>query len=181
MAAARGRGVGITEPNGGPFTAWRDEPSLPGAPHPIASGSERLVVVLCGPPGAGKSTAARESGPAVYDRDDPAWSSEREFTAALRALRSDPLARAAVIRTAATASARAKASAMVGATHLFVLLADLPTLEARIRERGRGDKVRTLAALRGWFDAYEAGGVDEFPGWPAVLSGRPQLSTSEVW
>ena len=66
----------------------------------------RLVVLLFGPAGAGKTTAARSSGLTVFDRDDEKWSGERQFTQALRRLALDPSARAVVIRSGATSSAR---------------------------------------------------------------------------
>lgn len=58
----------------------------------------RFVVLLCGPPGAGKTTAARASGLAVFDSDEPRWSSRAEFTAALTQLGATPDAQAVVIR-----------------------------------------------------------------------------------
>jgi len=67
----------------------------------------REVVLICGPPGAGKSTYARSTGLKVYDRDDPQWTSERQFRQALERLRRDPSAQAAVIRSGATRSAAA--------------------------------------------------------------------------
>jgi len=106
----------------------------------------------------------------VYDRDDPQWKSERQFVEAVSHLSSDPDATAVVIRSGATSSARAKAIALVGATHAYMVMLDRATLARRIATRNRHDKVQGLASLRSWFDSldrYDA--VEDFPGWPAIL------------
>lgn len=145
-------------------------------------GSQRLVVILCGPAGAGKTTAARASGLEVFDRDDPEWSSEKQFTTRLADLARDPTARAVVIRSGATSSARRKTATLVGATHVFVLTADIPELERRIRERNRADKVAGVQSVRSWFAKFDRDdGVRDFPGWPAVFAGVESLQASEVW
>lgn len=145
-------------------------------------GSQRLVVILCGPAGAGKTTAARASGLDVFDRDDPEWSSERQFTAALSALARDPKARAVVIRSGATSSARARAAKLTAATHVYLLTESLAELERRVRERNRVDKVAGLQSLRSWFRRHDRDdGVPDFPGWPAVFAGVAPLNTSEAW
>lgn len=129
----------------------------------------RKVVLLCGPPGAGKSTAAAASGLAVFDRDHPQWESEAQFRRALGALGQRRGAQAVVIRAGATSSARAKAAALIDATHTFVLLAPLPVLEQRIRARARIDKVTTLIAARTWLERFDRlDNVAEFPGWGAL-------------
>lgn len=134
--------------------------------------SDRLVVLLCGPPGAGKTTAARASGLRVFDRDDPEWSGEAEFAAAIEALRFEPGARAVVIRSGATSSARARAAELVGATHTYLLLEPREVLMRRVARRDRADRVRTTAGVVRWLGRCDRrDGVEDFPGWPAVLDG----------
>lgn len=163
----------------------RRHPLPPGDDHPGLVVPARLVVILCGPPGAGKTTAARASGLPVYDRDDPQWSSERQFTAALAMLRSDPEAQAVVIRAGASSTARAKAVALAGATHVYLLTADQRELGHRVAHRNRADKVRGLASIRTWFDRHDRhDGVLDFPGWESVDSNRsavPGLVVSRDW
>lgn len=141
----------------------------------------RRVVVLCGPPGAGKTTAARQSGMAVYDRDDPQWSSEQQFTAAIRQLAGDPRARAVVIRSGATSTARARTRDLVAASEVFVMLVDRQELVNRIKQRDRNDKVQTIAGVGSWFDRFDRDdGVPVFTGW--ATAGEPDLGVmSEDW
>lgn len=57
----------------------------------------RVVVLLCGPPGAGKTTIARQApGLTIYDRDDPLWDNDTDFTAALTRLGRTPTAGAGI-------------------------------------------------------------------------------------
>lgn len=132
----------------------------------------RRVVILCGPPGAGKTTAARASGLLVFDRDDDRWSSEREFTDALRLLAHDAHAQAVVIRSGASSSARAKWSRMVAATHVFMVMASPAECVRRVRERGRDDLRNGVAAVPRWFESFdERDGVQLFLGWGALGEG----------
>jgi hypothetical protein len=134
----------------------------------------RMVVLLCGPAGAGKTTIAHQSGLTVYDRDDPQWSSERQFTAALRQLAYDPTAQAVVIRAGASSSARAKAAAMMQATHTYLITEDPTTLGHRVASRNRADKRQGLASIKTWWDRHDtADGVPTFPGWPVVHATPP--------
>lgn len=142
---------------------------------------KRTVVVLFGPPGAGKTTVANQSGLQVFDRDDPQWGSEKEFTQALAELAGHPTAQAVAIRTGASSSARAKAAELVAATHLYLLTADPSELARRITARGRTDKVATLAGVRRWFERFDRQDqVQTFPGWAQIHT--PSLGiVSEDW
>lgn len=130
---------------------------------------DRMVVLLFGPAGAGKTTAARESGLQVFDRDDPQWSGEQDFTRALTRLATDPVARAVVIRAGATSSARGKARRLVRATHSYLVIEDPKECIRRVQRRGREDKRFGVASVGKWFDSFDrADGVMDFPGWGSV-------------
>lgn len=112
---------------------------------------------MCGPPGSGKSTFARESGLPVFDRDDACWQSERQFIAALAALGRRPASQAAVIRTGATRSARARAADLIGATRVVVMDTPEDVCVRRIQERHRPHPplAQQIAGCRAWFERFE--------------------------
>lgn len=148
----------------------------------IHAPSARMVVLLCGPAGAGKTTAARESGLVVFDRDDPEWITEKQFTSRIKELATDASAQAVVIRAGAKSSARARWAAMVGATHIYVMTLPKAELADRVRTRHRADMVRGLSSIKGWFDSFDrTDNVQDFPGWPTVMAGETALKASEAW
>lgn len=145
----------------------------------------RLVVILCGPPGAGKTTAAQASGLTVYDRDDPQWPNEPAFRTAISTLAHQTNARAVVIRSGATSTARAKAATLTAATHIYLLTATQAELQHRITARHRGDTRTASAGLRDWLTNHDLNDhIPPFPGWPNIgppnlLPGQPLTTLGE--
>jgi predicted kinase len=98
----------------------------------------RTVILLCGPPGAGKTTLARNSGLTVYDMDDPEWNgSEAAFRVAITDIGYDDEAQAVVIRAGATQAARTATAALIAATEIKVIDTPLDECIRRIRQRAR--------------------------------------------
>ena len=130
--------------------------------------AEREVILLCGPPGSGKTTAARASRLTLFDRDDPRWPDERSFTRAIARLRGDRSARAVVIRAAPTSKARDRWARLIGATHVYVVDIDAPTCARRVRARARNDLRQSLGAIPAWFEKHDRDdGAQSFNGWKA--------------
>lgn len=118
----------------------------------------RRVVLVCGPPGAGKTTLAKSLGLTVYDIDDPQWdNNETRFKAALEHLNRDLDAQAVVIRSGATRTARAKAAALIGATETTVVTTPEAECIKRVvaRNRPRPPLKVQIAAVKTWWTKYE--------------------------
>lgn len=149
----------------------------------VTEGDIRMVVLLCGPPGAGKTTAAHTSGLEVFDRDDPKWSGEKQFVARIGDLARQGDARAVVIRAGASSSARAKAARLIGASHVFLLLAERQELAHRVARRGRADVRNGLASIKSWFEDFDRDdGVQVFPGWDLISGSGLSLGVgSRAW
>lgn len=129
----------------------------------LPSEVDRKVVLICGPPGAGKTTYAHTLGLEVYDLDDEQWGyNEGLFRAALIRVREDPRARAVVIRSAATVSARQRAASMCAATDVVIIETDLTTCIQRIKKRNRtASPLRyQINGAKQWWETYERGPVE---------------------
>lgn len=111
----------------------------------------RHVVLVFGPPGAGKSTYAEGLGLPVFDLDDARWSSEGEFTDAIRAHCSHASAQAVVIRTGTSPEARRKAVELCDPTATVVMDTPLNVCIQRIRDRRRGDVGGQITGARSWW------------------------------
>lgn len=96
---------------------------------------ERHVVLVCGPPGSGKSTFARTLGLPVYEAE--AYRTDRAFVlAVLRAVEPEE-ARVAVVRCCPTPEDRAAWARTLRATRVVRMNTPLDVCIERIRQRGR--------------------------------------------
>lgn len=122
----------------------------------------RRVVLIYGPPAAGKTTKAREMGLPIFDRDESRWANEEAaFQRALAAIGTNPRAQAVVIRSGATASSRERWEQLLRPTDIIMLNPGRKECERRAQHRAREDRpgpIRsTMAAIANWFATHDDG------------------------
>ena len=149
----------------------------------------RLVVLITGPPAAGKTTTARLSQLRVYDRDDPRWAgprAETRFRAALAQLGRTPRARAVIIRSGPTARGRADTITTARATHSYRLAVPPETSHQRITELAPPDAPAQHRAIAHWWerhkqDPYSDAQPDWPGGWDKVLGWAAMTGEGSSW
>jgi len=129
--------------------------------NPTPTNQPRRVILLCGPPGAGKSTIANQlaqQGLTIYDRDHPQWAgNEATFKKAIAQIATNPNAHAVVIRAGATRTARDQAAQLIQATETRIIATPLNQCEQRILARSRNSNpAGELTAARKWWRDYQA-------------------------
>ncbi len=148
----------------------------------------RLVVVIFGPSGAGKTTIARTLPLQIFDRDDPQWfgKGEKVFREEIRKLAHNPQAQAVVIRAGATSSARHTSLVDVGATHAFLVLPSKDVCHHQAGHRRRQDVRTSHASIETYYAKFDHD--DGLPMWPGswerakdvLLTAGPLVRGSRV-
>jgi hypothetical protein len=109
----------------------------------------REVVLVVGPPGAGKSTWAESSGLLHLEREQ--FPSDGRFRTAVTAAVAVDGARVAVVRCCASQAEEDEWVRLIGATRVEVVSAPLETCLTRIEQRRRPRWVEEIDAARRWF------------------------------
>lgn len=126
-----------------------------GAPKPIAprprTAPGREVVLIVGPPGAGKSTKAAGLGLPYLEREQ--YGSDHAYQRAVLAQCSRPDARAVVIRTCETLAEQEQWTDMTGATRVETMTTPMDECIRRCHGRGRPAWRGEVSSIKRWFAA----------------------------
>lgn len=140
-----------------------------GAPKPTApkprTAPGREVVLIVGPPGAGKSTLAASLGLPHLEREQ--YDSDHAYIRAVITHCAKPDAKAAVIRTCETLAEQEQWVDMAGVTRVETMSTPMDECIRRCHRRGRSSWRGEVAAVKRWFASRAGVGQGD----PAV---RPQ-------
>jgi adenylate kinase family enzyme len=119
-------------------------------------GASRVVILVIGPPGSGKSTMARHlaegAGLALFDRDEPQWrDDDRAFLHAVRIACQRANARVVIVRSGTTPVARARIIRTTRPTRILAMNTSEEECLRRIKERQRGDLAWQAHGIAKWF------------------------------
>ena len=124
--------------------------------------SRRTVTLVCGPPGAGKSTLAAQLHPSVLELESFAHLSDdhrlrlRAFGRMCSRIGRAPAPDYAVVRCAATQAERQHHERLVRPSRTVVLLTPLQVCIDRITARGRPNAAAEVEAARQWWHDWDA-------------------------
>lgn len=130
----------------------RDRRARKAPPTPPQIGPERDVVLIVGPPGAGKTTTAQRIAAQrrLLHVEREQYPSDNAYTHAVDTLAADPNARLVIVRTCMKPADEAAWQARVSATEVLVVTASDAELTRRIRARNRPQWRAEVAEAKRW-------------------------------